>query len=241
VSRRDGERCTFVGEGGRRCSERGFLEFHHVMPFAVGGLSTVANLALRCAAHNRYEAALYYGMRKNSAGLVREPQLVRESQHVPWVAPSVPQLAPGRVESARLKSCGAGSASRGAACEATADSRASRVTQADVTMRCERTPLLRLACSLARKTALESLPMVAPHTLLSIQHPRADPSRSNLPLRLLKAPSPRRAARPEPAERSSERQIRPANAVRAEAQQRHGVRAQARVNRRGRASWFSGR
>jgi hypothetical protein len=81
VSRRDGERCTFVGEGGRRCAERGFLEFHHVMPFAVGGLSTVANLALRCAAHNRYEAALYYGGNKGSgAGVVREAQLAWEPQ-----------------------------------------------------------------------------------------------------------------------------------------------------------------
>jgi hypothetical protein len=61
VSRRDGERCTFVGEGGRRCSARGFLEFHHLKPYAVGGPATVANLTLRCVAHNRYEAAMYYG------------------------------------------------------------------------------------------------------------------------------------------------------------------------------------
>src|SRR5262249_57198684 len=36
VSQRDGGRCTFVGEQGR-CTESGFLEFHHVVPFAPGG------------------------------------------------------------------------------------------------------------------------------------------------------------------------------------------------------------
>ncbi len=34
---RDGGRCAFVGAKGRRCTERGFLEFHHVTPYAAGG------------------------------------------------------------------------------------------------------------------------------------------------------------------------------------------------------------
>ncbi len=38
------------------CAERGFLEFHHMTPFAEGGEATVANLQLRCRAHNQYEA-----------------------------------------------------------------------------------------------------------------------------------------------------------------------------------------
>ena len=54
---RDGGRCAFVGTQGR-CVETGFLEFHHVEPFADGGLSTSANLQLRCRGHNGYEAAL---------------------------------------------------------------------------------------------------------------------------------------------------------------------------------------
>lgn len=57
---RDGGRCAFVGAGGR-CSERGFLEFHHVRPFAEGGNTTAANLELRCRAHNAYEATLHFG------------------------------------------------------------------------------------------------------------------------------------------------------------------------------------
>jgi hypothetical protein len=52
---RDGGQCAFVGERGR-CEERGFLEFHHGIPFAAGGETTVENLQLRCRAHNAHEA-----------------------------------------------------------------------------------------------------------------------------------------------------------------------------------------
>jgi len=52
---RDCAQCAFVGPTGR-CGERGFLEFHHVVPFADGGGATVENLQLRCRAHNAYEA-----------------------------------------------------------------------------------------------------------------------------------------------------------------------------------------
>jgi hypothetical protein len=61
VSNRDQERCAFVGSGGRRCDARRFLEFHHLKPFAVGGKATADNIELRCRAHNRYEADLFYG------------------------------------------------------------------------------------------------------------------------------------------------------------------------------------
>ena len=57
---RDGGRCNFEGPHGR-CSETGFLEFHHVVPYADGGATTAENLELRCAAHNRYEAEQYFG------------------------------------------------------------------------------------------------------------------------------------------------------------------------------------
>jgi hypothetical protein len=52
---RDQGRCAFVGADGR-CVETGFLEFHHVVPFAVGGPSDAGNLQLRCRAHNAHEA-----------------------------------------------------------------------------------------------------------------------------------------------------------------------------------------
>ena len=57
---RDGGQCAYVGADGR-CTERGFLEFHHVVPFAEGGLTTTANLQLRCRAHNAYEAEMHFG------------------------------------------------------------------------------------------------------------------------------------------------------------------------------------
>ena len=60
VWRRDNGQCAFVGRDGR-CSERGFLEYHHVRPYAAGGPATVANIELRCRAHNAYEAALFFG------------------------------------------------------------------------------------------------------------------------------------------------------------------------------------
>jgi hypothetical protein len=44
---RDGGQCAFVGTEGR-CTARGFLELHHVEPFALGGPTTIDNLQLRC-------------------------------------------------------------------------------------------------------------------------------------------------------------------------------------------------
>jgi hypothetical protein len=61
VWKRDQGRCAFVTGSGRRCQERGRLEFHHVHPYAAGGEATVANIQLRCRAHNAYEAVLFYG------------------------------------------------------------------------------------------------------------------------------------------------------------------------------------
>jgi hypothetical protein len=60
VWRRDDGRCAFVGAEGR-CRERGFVEFHHVVPFADGGPATPGNIELRCRAHNAYEAEQSFG------------------------------------------------------------------------------------------------------------------------------------------------------------------------------------
>jgi 5-methylcytosine-specific restriction endonuclease McrA len=57
---RDGGQCAFVGHNGR-CTETGFLEFHHVKPYADGGETSVENLELRCRPHNAYEAKKYFG------------------------------------------------------------------------------------------------------------------------------------------------------------------------------------
>jgi hypothetical protein len=61
---RDGGRCAIRSKDGRRCNERAFLEFHHLDPHGVGGEATLANIELRCRAHNLYEAELFYGRSK---------------------------------------------------------------------------------------------------------------------------------------------------------------------------------
>jgi len=78
---RDMGRCAFVAASGRRCGERAFVEFHHHdEPYGVGGPATTANLQLRCASHNAYEADLYYGPR-SPEGVVRETAAPYEASH----------------------------------------------------------------------------------------------------------------------------------------------------------------
>jgi 5-methylcytosine-specific restriction endonuclease McrA len=60
VWKRDEGQCAFIGTRGR-CHETGFLEFHHVRPFADGGEAIVENIELRCRAHNHYQADLFFG------------------------------------------------------------------------------------------------------------------------------------------------------------------------------------
>ena len=72
VWQRDKGQCAFVGRTGR-CRETAFLEFHHVMPYAAGGVATADNIELRCRAHNQYEARLFFGN-----PVVRERQEVFE-------------------------------------------------------------------------------------------------------------------------------------------------------------------
>ena len=61
VSKRDGERCTFVSVTGRRCGSRDFLEFHHREPWARQQSHAIDGITLRCRAHNQYEAERDFG------------------------------------------------------------------------------------------------------------------------------------------------------------------------------------
>ena len=61
VSKRDGERCTFVSASGRRCGSRDFLEFHHRRPWARHRSHAIDGITLRCRAHNQYEAERDFG------------------------------------------------------------------------------------------------------------------------------------------------------------------------------------
>jgi 5-methylcytosine-specific restriction endonuclease McrA len=58
---RDQGRCTFCADDGRRCNERRLLQLDHVVPHAQGGEATMANLRLRCRAHNLHTAREYFG------------------------------------------------------------------------------------------------------------------------------------------------------------------------------------
>jgi hypothetical protein len=63
IYRRDGQQCAFVSKDGHRCSERVFLEKHHVITYAEGGPATVDNMSLRCWRHNQHEAERIFGPR----------------------------------------------------------------------------------------------------------------------------------------------------------------------------------
>ena len=77
---RDLGRCTYIGPSGHRCHERRFVQFHHLDPRALGGEATPDRVTLRCGAHNRYDATLYFGKRaqdgaqsgKDGSDVVRE-------------------------------------------------------------------------------------------------------------------------------------------------------------------------
>ena len=58
---RDGGRCHYVDDQGRRCTAREGLEFHHRRPFGHGGEQSVENVCLACTAHNGYLAEVDYG------------------------------------------------------------------------------------------------------------------------------------------------------------------------------------
>jgi len=66
---RDGQQCSYVSPDGRRCSARRCLELDHVVPWAVGGASTLENLRLRCRAHNQRYARQFYGKSRVEAAV----------------------------------------------------------------------------------------------------------------------------------------------------------------------------
>ena len=61
VFERDGGRCTFTDERGRRCTEIGSLEFDHREGFARTHLHRADRIRLLCSAHNQHAAEQMYG------------------------------------------------------------------------------------------------------------------------------------------------------------------------------------
>ena len=61
VRERDGDRCTFVSESGKRCEERSRLQLEHIVPVARGGEATAENIRMLCHSHNQHTADCEFG------------------------------------------------------------------------------------------------------------------------------------------------------------------------------------
>ncbi len=72
MARRDAGRCTYRSPGGRRCRAREFLEFHHRDPWARSPAHSIEGIALRCRAHNQYQACRDFGERHMARFRTRE-------------------------------------------------------------------------------------------------------------------------------------------------------------------------
>jgi hypothetical protein len=96
VWKRDGGRCTFVSETGRRCESRWDLEYEHVQPFGRGGQASVSGIRLLCRAHNQLEAERTYGVEfmsqklKEARRVRAEAKARRESTRADSESPDAP-------------------------------------------------------------------------------------------------------------------------------------------------------
>jgi hypothetical protein len=62
VWKRDQGKCQYLdAQTGKTCHSPFRIEYEHVQPFALGGPSTIENLTLRCAGHNRLAATHAFG------------------------------------------------------------------------------------------------------------------------------------------------------------------------------------
>jgi len=59
---RDEGRCSFISSDGQRCGSTDWLEYDHILPWALGGPSDDAsNIRLLCRAHNQHSARRIFG------------------------------------------------------------------------------------------------------------------------------------------------------------------------------------
>jgi len=72
--RRDEGCCTWIGAEGRRCGSKWRLELDHIHPAALGGPSTLDNIRLLCAAHNKLHAEQTFGRAHMAQFRHREPR-----------------------------------------------------------------------------------------------------------------------------------------------------------------------
>jgi len=86
VFERDGGRCAFVSEDGRRCPETGGLELDHIDGWAQTHVHDVDRIRLVCRAHNQHAADQLYGR----AFMER----LRESRREAKAARAAPAITP---------------------------------------------------------------------------------------------------------------------------------------------------
>ncbi|MFA4875079.1 MAG: HNH endonuclease signature motif containing protein [bacterium] len=85
VWQRDHGRCQYVGADGRRCDERGGLEFDHVKPWAKGGRSNdLENIRLLCRTHNQLAMRSVFGARPSQALSIGGRPFAREPSSASW-------------------------------------------------------------------------------------------------------------------------------------------------------------
>lgn len=69
VWERDGGRCAYVSEDGRRCESRDAIEYDHIVPWSLGGESdSPGNIRLLCRPHNLRLARKRFGPRRRIKG-----------------------------------------------------------------------------------------------------------------------------------------------------------------------------
>lgn len=74
VLQRSGNQCEYISKKeGRRCKEKLSLEFDHIVPFSLGGMSISENIRHYCRTHNQRAAIKTFGVRKMEKYLVRGP------------------------------------------------------------------------------------------------------------------------------------------------------------------------
>ena len=75
VWRRDEGACSYIGPTGIRCGETAWLEFDHIVPWALGGRSDdPSNIRLLCRAHNQAEARRLFPPTRSPRPARRRPE-----------------------------------------------------------------------------------------------------------------------------------------------------------------------
>jgi hypothetical protein len=98
VVARDGWRCAFVAEEGRRCDARGFLEFDHGAPKGCGGSSEATNLRVLCRAHNRLAAERVYGKAHMSRAIAASRSKTGKAADTPALENPLRSVVPATVD-----------------------------------------------------------------------------------------------------------------------------------------------